>query len=240
VFEQIIDQHRRPSQGADMGVMTCSAMPTTPAPVFDERVAIPDVEFDKMTQKLAFEKEMLGLYVSDHPLMGAEGAAPRRTDCTIAELAECDDGADAHRRRRRHQPAAQVDQEGRPHGGVRARGPAGTSIEVMVFPKTMTEHGHKLADDAVVLVKARRRAGSTSATTCPSSSPWTSSHVRAGTAVARSHRHQGIGSALTSAALDLARAQGAQIAWLQSTPDGEGVYTRLGFVAVASFQVWLR
>jgi predicted N-acetyltransferase YhbS len=61
-----------------------------------------------------------------------------------------------------------------------------------------------------------------------------------GTAVARSHRHQGIGSALTSSALDLARAHGAQVAWLQSTPDGEGVYTRLGFVAVASFQVWLR
>ena len=30
-----------------------------------------------------------------------------------------------------------------------------TSVEVMVFPKTMTEHGHKLADDAVVIVQAR-------------------------------------------------------------------------------------
>ena len=28
-------------------------------------------------------------------------------------------------------------------------------IEVMVFPKTMLEHGHKLADDQVVLVKGR-------------------------------------------------------------------------------------
>jgi DNA polymerase-3 subunit alpha len=30
-----------------------------------------------------------------------------------------------------------------------------TSIEVMVFPRSMTEHGHKLADDAVVVLKAR-------------------------------------------------------------------------------------
>ncbi len=30
-----------------------------------------------------------------------------------------------------------------------------TAVEVMVFPKTMTDHGHKLADDAVVTVRAR-------------------------------------------------------------------------------------
>src|SRR4029453_12617996 len=29
------------------------------------------------------------------------------------------------------------------------------SAEVMVFPRTMTEHGHKLADDAVVIVRGR-------------------------------------------------------------------------------------
>ena len=30
-----------------------------------------------------------------------------------------------------------------------------TSVEVMVFPKTMTDHGHKLVDDAIVTVRAR-------------------------------------------------------------------------------------
>ena len=30
-----------------------------------------------------------------------------------------------------------------------------SSIEVMVFPKTMTEHGHKLLDDSLLLVKGR-------------------------------------------------------------------------------------
>ena len=55
------------------------------------RVPIPDTEFAK-TQRLAFEKEMLGLYVSDHPLRGFEAALRRHTDCTIAELKELDDG----------------------------------------------------------------------------------------------------------------------------------------------------
>jgi DNA polymerase-3 subunit alpha len=31
----------------------------------------------------------------------------------------------------------------------------GASMEVMVFPKTMADHGHKLADDVIVLVKGR-------------------------------------------------------------------------------------
>ena len=54
----------------------------------------PTIEFDKK-ERLGFEKEMLGLYVSDHPLHGGRGvrcaAAPT---CSIAELDE--------RRGRRH------------------------------------------------------------------------------------------------------------------------------------------
>ena len=38
-------------------------------PVF--AVTVPDGEWDKM-DRLAFEREMLGLYVSDHPLLGVE------------------------------------------------------------------------------------------------------------------------------------------------------------------------
>ena len=41
-------------------------------PIFDMTVAVPDIdEWDKMTL-LGHEREMLGLYVSDHPLMGLE------------------------------------------------------------------------------------------------------------------------------------------------------------------------
>jgi ribosomal protein S18 acetylase RimI-like enzyme len=61
-----------------------------------------------------------------------------------------------------------------------------------------------------------------------------------GAAVLPSHRRRGIGSALTSAALALAGRHGADLAWLQASPDGEPLYRRLGFVEVAPFQVWLR
>jgi len=151
-FEQIVDATVARRREHDMGVMSLFGNGDD-SPTFDERVAIPDVEFHKR-QKLAFEKEMLGLYVSDHPLMGAEASLRRRIDCTIADLDEIEDGAQ------------------RTLGGVvtglqRKWTKAGdlmavfvledlqSSIEAMVFPKTMADIGHLLEDDVVVLVEGR-------------------------------------------------------------------------------------
>ncbi|MDP7258097.1 MAG: OB-fold nucleic acid binding domain-containing protein, partial [Acidimicrobiales bacterium] len=152
VHEQIIDHTLARRREHDMGVMSLFGVGQT-GPSFDERVEIADTEFDKST-RLAFEKEMLGLYVSDHPLRGYEGALRRRADTSIAELLEAEDGmfrsvggvvTNLNKKWTRRGDLMAVfdleDLEG--------------SIEVMVFPKTMTEHGHKLADDAVVLLKGR-------------------------------------------------------------------------------------
>src|SRR5579872_2510394 len=53
-------------------------------------VAIPDSEWDKKT-RLNFEREMLGLYVSDHPLLGVEHILARDTDIALAELMSAGD-----------------------------------------------------------------------------------------------------------------------------------------------------
>ena len=53
---------------------------------FGISVAIPDLEeWDKMTL-LGHERDMLGLYVSDHPLLGLEHVLANGTDCTIGQL----------------------------------------------------------------------------------------------------------------------------------------------------------
>src|SRR5690606_8794856 len=100
------------------------------------------------------EKEMLGLYVSDHPLLGAEAALRRKCDGTLADAAEAEENSI------------------RSYGGVitslqRKWTRAGDQMavftledlqgqmEVMVFPKTMSVVGYKLADDAVVVVKGK-------------------------------------------------------------------------------------
>src|SRR5689334_11317727 len=61
-------------------------------------VDVPDTmpEWEK-TQLLAFERDMLGLYVSDHPLQGLEHVLRASSDCTVGELltnAELPDGSD--------------------------------------------------------------------------------------------------------------------------------------------------
>jgi DNA polymerase-3 subunit alpha len=154
VFEQIIDTTLTRRRERDQGVMSLFGDPGGgDAPAFDERVPIPDIEFDKV-QRLRFEKEMLGLYVSDHPLMGVEWALRRRTDCSIGDLADREDGGivtvggvvTALQRKftkKGDQMAVFVLED------------LQSSVEVMVFPKTMLEHGYKLVDDAVVTVKGR-------------------------------------------------------------------------------------
>ena len=91
---------------------------------FDERLPIPDVEFDK-ADKLRHEKEMLGLYVSDHPLFGVEAALRRKVEHSIVDARRARRRGDGPRRRRGHGADAEVHQARRPDGGVRARGPRG-------------------------------------------------------------------------------------------------------------------
>ena len=152
VFEQIIDLTLSRRRERDMGIQTLFGELSEEA-TFDERPKIPEMEFEK-TEKLRFEKEMLGLYISDHPLAGIEDALRRKSDCTVPELKELGDGefravggvvTNLQRKYTRNQDLMAVfeleDLEG--------------SIEVMVFPRSMLKFGHLLRDDAVVVVKGR-------------------------------------------------------------------------------------
>jgi DNA polymerase-3 subunit alpha len=152
VYSQIIDATVARRREHDMGVMSLFGA-SDDGPIFDERVAIPDLEFDKKA-RLAFEKEMLGLYVSDHPLLGAEQSLRRRTDCSLGELDDAEDGA----RRTVGGIVSGLQKKWTKRGDLMAvftledlQG----SVEVMVFPKMMAEVGHLLEDDAVVIVSGR-------------------------------------------------------------------------------------
>jgi DNA polymerase-3 subunit alpha len=155
VFETIIDLTLSRRRERDMGIQTLFGE-LSEEESFDERPKIPDLEFEK-TEKLRFEKEMLGLYISDHPLAGIEDALRRKSDCTVPELKELNDGdfravggvvTNLQRKYTRKQDLMAVfeleDLEG--------------SIEVMVFPRSMLKFGHLLRDDAVVVVKGRVKA----------------------------------------------------------------------------------
>ena len=154
VFEQIIDGTLVRRRERDQGVMSLFGdLGSDSVEGFDERVAIPVNEFDK-SDRLRFEKEMLGLYVSDHPLLGVEAALRRKVDCGIAEAPERDDGAVlvlggviTNMTRKFTKKGDQM--------AVFVLEDLDSTIEVTVFPRALMELGHKLVDDAIVTVRGR-------------------------------------------------------------------------------------
>jgi DNA polymerase-3 subunit alpha len=157
VFERVIDQTLARRRERDAGVMSLFGDLADGGgegvSVFDDRIAVPDIEFDQ-TQRLVFEKEMLGLYVSDHPLMGAQRSLARYCECTLTELKELKDGD-------LRIVGGVVTSLGRKYtkrGDLMATfvlEDLEAAVEVMVFPKTMAEYGPLLQEDAIVCVKGR-------------------------------------------------------------------------------------
>ena len=154
VFEQIIDTTLVRRRERDQGVMSLFGdLGDDESGGFSERISIPANEFDK-TERLKFEKEMLGLYVSDHPLLGAEAALRRKVDCPISEVAEREDGTMVVLGGVITGLARKFTKKG-DQMAVFTLEDLDSSIEVTVFPRVLMEQGHKLLDDAIVTVKGR-------------------------------------------------------------------------------------
>jgi DNA polymerase-3 subunit alpha len=154
VFEQIVDRTLSRRREADQGVMSLFGELGGEAVFDDARVPIPEREFDKAT-RLAFEKEMLGLYLSDHPLKGVEPALARHVDGAIADLRE---GVREGEIRCVGGVVTGLNRKYTKRGELMATFTLEdlvSAIEVWVFPRTMTEVAHLLADDAILCVKGR-------------------------------------------------------------------------------------
>ncbi len=155
-FDRIIDDtvaRRRKEAEGQFDLFSMADDDDDGALVAGTRIVIPEEDFDKR-QRLAFEKEMLGLYVSDHPLMGAEASLRRRTESTIAELEGVEDGT----MRTTGGLVTSLQKKWTRKGDLMAvftLEDLQSTVEVMVFPKTMQNYGHLLDDDAVVIVRGR-------------------------------------------------------------------------------------
>lgn len=117
-------------------------------------IAIPDGEWDQATL-LAYEREMLGLYVSSHPLDGAERVLDAHRDTTIAGLLASGrqegfvrlSGIVSGLQRK-------VTKQGSPWAIVTLED-HDASVECLVFPKSYALYGEVLAEDRVVAVRGR-------------------------------------------------------------------------------------
>jgi DNA polymerase-3 subunit alpha len=118
-------------------------------------VAVPDVpEWDKAI-KLGYEREMLGLYVTDHPLLGVERVLARSVDATVASLAdEGVTGATVTVGGLITAVQRKVTRKGATWASVTLEDLEG-SIEVVFFPAAYQQYALQLVPDAVVVVRGR-------------------------------------------------------------------------------------
>ncbi len=118
---------------------------------------VPEVDdWDKRT-RLAFEREMLGLYVSDHPLNGLEHVLSAERTTTIAGLSERGEGASGSTQLICGL-ITQVQRRQTKQGNIWASmvvEDLDAAINVSVFPKVYEQVANELLPDSVVRVKGR-------------------------------------------------------------------------------------
>ena len=151
VHEQLLDATLTRRRNEDMGQYSLFGLESSGV----EQVAVPvPAEEWEQRVKLGFEKEMLGLYISDHPLLSVGSALRRVVTCGVPELWDQTDKAQvtigglvgAITRRFTRNGEAMLffqceDLEG--------------SVEVVVFPRVAAEAAGLVREDAIVVVNGR-------------------------------------------------------------------------------------
>ena len=120
-------------------------------------VRLPDIdEWDKQSL-LSYEREMLGLYVSDHPLFGLEHVLSAASDCTIGSLLadeEREDGSQVTIAGMVTAVQRKVTKKGDTWAVVTVEDLEG-ALNVMVFPSAYQLAAPLLVEDSMVVVRGR-------------------------------------------------------------------------------------
>jgi DNA polymerase III subunit alpha len=129
-------------------------------------VPIPEGDdWDKAT-RLSFEREMLGLYVSDHPLLGVEHLLAREADCSLADLLSAEETSERPQSNGRDGGQVvkvagilsgvqrKVTKQGNPWAAATLED-LGGAVEVLFFPATYQLYATSIAEDAIITVKGR-------------------------------------------------------------------------------------
>ncbi|CAB5053877.1 unannotated protein [freshwater metagenome] len=111
-------------------------------------------EWDKKTL-LAQEREMLGLYVSDHPLFGVEHVLAMSTSMPISGVAEASDGSIVTLGGLVSSVQLKTTKRSGDRWAIVALEDLEGVVEVMVWPNTFNKVAAMLNEDAILLMKVR-------------------------------------------------------------------------------------
>jgi DNA polymerase-3 subunit alpha len=151
--DSLVDEKRKQAQGQDSlfgGFEGEAAVQLAVLP------AIPEVEWEKK-EKLKFEREMLGLYVSDHPLFGIEHVLASAADCPIAAVLTDEsrpDGSTVTVAGMISGLQRKMTKNGNPWAIATVEDLEG-AIEVLFFPGVYQTVSTMLTEDLVVVVRGR-------------------------------------------------------------------------------------
>lgn len=148
VHERILDATLERRRNEEMGQYSLFAGGEEESST--ETFEIPDQNWPQKI-RLSFEKEMLGLYVSDHPLLTVGSSLVAATTVAIPDLPDQPDKARATIGGIVGAITRRWTKNGDPMIFFQLEGLEG-SVEVLTFPKTVKDYGHLVVEDAVLIV----------------------------------------------------------------------------------------
>ena len=114
---------------------------------------IPNPEWEKM-MLLGYEREMLGLYVSDHPLLGVEHILRSVADFSISQISEVSHDQIITIGGLITQIQRKVSKQGTPWAIVTVEDLDG-AVDVLFFSNAYANHGVNLVEDRIVAIRGR-------------------------------------------------------------------------------------
>ncbi len=163
-YEKVVDLVVAKRKDKESGMTSLFDDPEMSGSIMDVSVEIPDIEFDRRAL-LNFEKEMLGRFVSDHPLLGYEEALKNLGATPIENFKVTDESDVVMGSASSYTNMATVaglvtsiekrtTKKGDQMANIALEDLTG-SIEVAVIPKYYTKFSEILTPDAVLLITGR-------------------------------------------------------------------------------------
>jgi len=153
VYLEAIDAVSEAKRAEAIGQFDLFGTQTSSTSISGVSLEIPLTEWEK-SMLLSYEREMLGLYVSDHPLLGIEHILRAASDMPISQLGEVNHDQIITVGGLITQVQRKVSRQGTPWAIVTVEDLEG-AVDVMFFSNSYATHGVNLVEDRVVAIRGR-------------------------------------------------------------------------------------